>query len=452
MKEKNMFNAIRIILRFSLIAVILFIISCTSEPKVTEFNNTANSETELDRINSNIQQAELHQVDIISPNNFKAAVQSKKMAIEERSKNKSQISILHRIAVAQAYLDQANKVAKISNEILSDSIRARQEAIDAQSIKYFPDEVSRIDNDFTKLTTSIEKNNTLIKENDQNIIVKKYQDLELKSIKKDKLGRAQNTLQTAKNEGAQKLTPETLVWAEKKYSESEAAIEANRHSPFIIQTAGAVAVNSTDRLLKMVRFAKGSTAMKPEDFAKESERKNSVLNQSKDSLDQTLTELTNSENQVADFSAKNQQLESKLWLDQKYETARKQFDPNEAEVFRQGNKLLLRLKGLSFLNNRAMITPENFPLMAKVQKVIDDITPDKIAIEGHTDSVGEKKSNEILSVKRAQSVQAYIVSNNNISADNISVSGLGDTKPISTNKTETGRAQNRRVDVIITYE
>ncbi len=447
-----MFNAIRMILRFSFIILIFFIMSCTTEPKVTEFSNTADVQTELDRINSNIQQAEIRQIDILSPNNFKAAVKSKKLAIEERSKNKNQTSVLHRIAVAQAYLDRANNVAKISNEILNASIDARQDALSAQSMKYFPEETFQIDNDLTKLTTSIEKNNTLVTENEQNTIVKKYQDIELKSIKKDKLSGPLNTIQTAKNEGAQKLTPETLIWAEKKYSESESAIESNRHSSYIIHAAGATAVTSANRLLKMVRIAKGSTAMKPEDFAKETERKSLALNQSKDSLDQTLTELTNSEDQVADVSAKNEKLESRLQLDEKYESARKQFDANEAEVFRQGNKILLRLKGLSFLKNHSLIAPENFPIMEKVQKVIGDISPSQITIEGHTDSIGEKRSNEILSIQRAQAVQNYLITNNNISPNNISVYGLGDTKPISTNKTASGRAQNRRVDVIITYE
>ena len=210
-----MFNAIRMILRFSFIILIFFIMSCTTEPKVTEFSNTADVQTELDRINSNIQQAEIRQIDILSPNNFKAAVKSKKLAIEERSKNKNQTSVLHRIAVAQAYLDRANNVAKISNEILNASIDARQDALSAQSMKYFPEETFQIDNDLIKLTTSIEKNNTLVTENEQNTIVKKYQDVELKSIKKDKLSGLLNTIQTAKNEGAQKLTPETLIWAEK---------------------------------------------------------------------------------------------------------------------------------------------------------------------------------------------------------------------------------------------
>ena len=82
--------------------------------------------------------------------------------------------------------------------------------------------------------------------------------------------------------------------------------------------------------------------MKPEDFAKETERKSLALNQSKDSLDQTLTELTNSEDQVADVSAKNEILESRLQLDEKYESARKQFDANEAEVFRQGKVFAFR--------------------------------------------------------------------------------------------------------------
>jgi len=103
-------------------------------------------------------------------------------------------------------------------------------------------------------------------------------------------------------------------------------------------------------------------------------------------------------------------------------------------------------------NNKAAIDAENFSLLAKVQKVIGDIGAKQIEVEGHTDSSGGKKLNEELSAKRAESVQSYLVSNNNIAAEKITATGYGYSKPIATNKTAEGRAQNRRVDIIITAE
>ena len=146
----------------------------------------------------------------------------------------------------------------------------------------------------------------------------------------------------------------------------------------------------------------------------------------------------------------NKNLESSVRIDREFEKARSQFTEKEADVYKQGDKLLLRLKGLSFDNNRSAIKAANYKLLAKVQKVITAVDAKKVAIEGHSDSIGGKKLNEQLSEKRAESVQSYFISNNDVVPDRITAAGYGYSKPIATNKTAAGRAQNRRVDIIIT--
>ena len=69
-------------------------------------------------------------------------------------------------------------------------------------------------------------------------------------------------------------------------------------------------------------------------------------------------------------------------------------------------------------------------------------------IEGHTDSVGSESSNQILSQRRAQSVQAYLISRG-VSSARLNASGLGEGSPVGSNDSETGRQQNRRVEVIV---
>ncbi len=70
----------------------------------------------------------------------------------------------------------------------------------------------------------------------------------------------------------------------------------------------------------------------------------------------------------------------------------------------------------------------------------------QFAIEGHTDSVGSAKSNQLLSERRANAVRDYLISNG-ISADRLTAAGYGEEKPIDSNKTRAGRANNRRVEV-----
>ena len=68
------------------------------------------------------------------------------------------------------------------------------------------------------------------------------------------------------------------------------------------------------------------------------------------------------------------------------------------------------------------------------------------AIEGHTDSVGSKSSNQSLSERRANAVRDYLIANG-IAADRLSAAGYGEDNPIADNKTRAGRAENRRVEV-----
>jgi outer membrane protein OmpA-like peptidoglycan-associated protein len=70
-----------------------------------------------------------------------------------------------------------------------------------------------------------------------------------------------------------------------------------------------------------------------------------------------------------------------------------------------------------------------------------------IALEGGTDSVGSSEYNYDLSQRRANSVIQYLATKYNVPAHKIYVIGLGKDKPVESNKTSAGRADNRRVDV-----
>jgi outer membrane protein OmpA-like peptidoglycan-associated protein len=428
------------------------IVACSSEPKVNELKKTTDPQVEFDRVDGNIRQAQSQQVDILSPKNFEAATRARTKASEARAANKNQEVVLHDLAVAQTYLDKANGVANIAIQILKGPSEARQDAMTAKAGTYFPKETLVADKTFKKLTEQIEDNDISIAESKRGSLEASYRDLELRSIKKEKLGPAISNIEDAIKEGAKKLTPETLAWAQTKYAADEAIIEKNRHKTAEINQASADATASASRLLKMVRYAKGSTAKNPEELAKQRELGELTAVQSENDLHKVETDLARTQGKLANTAAQNAELQSQVWLDKEYDAASSQFTKDEADVYKQGGKLLLRLKGLTFANNSSTITAANFPLLAKVQKIIGDVGTSTIAIEGHTDSKGGKKVNDNISTMRAESVQAYLVANKNIAMDNISAKGFGDSKPIATNKTVEGRAQNRRVDVIITAE
>ena len=69
----------------------------------------------------------------------------------------------------------------------------------------------------------------------------------------------------------------------------------------------------------------------------------------------------------------------------------------------------------------------------------------KVEIDGHTDNIGDEKTNQILSEKRANSVKEFLV-NEGCDVSLLTIVGFGKTKPVASNENEAGRAKNRRVE------
>jgi OOP family OmpA-OmpF porin len=97
--------------------------------------------------------------------------------------------------------------------------------------------------------------------------------------------------------------------------------------------------------------------------------------------------------------------------------------------------------------NKDVLTPKAKEALDQLAATIASTKGYIIALEGGTDSVGSADYNYDLSQRRANSVIQYLASKYNVPAHKIYVIGLGKDKPVETNKTSTGRADNRRVDV-----
>jgi len=108
---------------------------------------------------------------------------------------------------------------------------------------------------------------------------------------------------------------------------------------------------------------------------------------------------------------------------------------------------LVTLHGPQFDFNKATLKPAGKKMVDGAGTVMKDKPSMKVSVEGHTDSIGSDAYNQKLSERRAQAVRDYMVSQG-IDAARISVKGWGKTKPIASNKTEAGRAENRRVEII----
>lgn len=107
---------------------------------------------------------------------------------------------------------------------------------------------------------------------------------------------------------------------------------------------------------------------------------------------------------------------------------------------------------IQFALNKAEVLSVSFPLLDEIAKVIQENPHvQKISIEGHASAEGDDQYNLLLSKARAEAVRAYLVSKG-VSADRLSSTGHGETKPLATNDNEAGREKNRRVEFHITKQ
>ncbi len=118
--------------------------------------------------------------------------------------------------------------------------------------------------------------------------------------------------------------------------------------------------------------------------------------------------------------------------------------PSGKVVDAKGCMKVVRLH-VNFANDKSDIAGEYIPRIKEVVSFMNENRDYGVAVDGYTDSVGREKYNLALSLRRANAVANELIKLG-IHKSKITVNGYGETNPIATNKTQDGRAQNRRVD------
>ena len=103
---------------------------------------------------------------------------------------------------------------------------------------------------------------------------------------------------------------------------------------------------------------------------------------------------------------------------------------------------------LNFEFNKTVITPESRPTLADLVTILKAYPAVDVMLEGHTDSVGNRLENKKLSVDRAMAIKA-VLQTDGIAANRTTTAGFGEEKPIDSNKTDEGRAKNRRLELVV---
>ena len=142
------------------------------------------------------------------------------------------------------------------------------------------------------------------------------------------------------------------------------------------------------------------------------------------------------------------ELERKQNLEAKIDKIKAMFSLNEAKVIYDGDNLIIRLYGLNFQSGKSVILPEYFSLLRKVKDSIKEFPESHILLEGHTDTRGNTSTNKRLSEERAKSVMNALITNYTVNADQLGAYGVSSLAPVASNKTDEGKAKNRRVEIV----
>jgi outer membrane protein OmpA-like peptidoglycan-associated protein len=103
---------------------------------------------------------------------------------------------------------------------------------------------------------------------------------------------------------------------------------------------------------------------------------------------------------------------------------------------------------IQFESGSAVIKPESYKLLNEILSSAVVAEGLKVGVYGHTDNTGDSEANQRLSEERAKSVKSYLMSKG-LLEDRIEVKGYGDSQPVSDNTSASGKAKNRRVEIVL---
>jgi outer membrane protein OmpA-like peptidoglycan-associated protein len=121
-----------------------------------------------------------------------------------------------------------------------------------------------------------------------------------------------------------------------------------------------------------------------------------------------------------------------------------------ATVKQEPRGMVISLSGsVLFASDKDVLLPSAMARLNDVATALNKASPSsKMVVEGHADSTGAEAHNQDLSQRRAQAVRTYLVSRG-ISADRITSAGFGQSRPVADNASIEGRANNRRVEIVV---
>ncbi len=459
----------------------------------------------FDKTNRMMQEAKDAQADIISPQAYEDAMDAYNEAQEDYRDEEELSEIRENLAEAESKFAEAMKNTEVGGMMFSKVLSARKDAINAEASQFAQESWGEAEVEFKEAAKEFENGDL----EDAKALASKASDLyrksELESIEAHYLSNARSLIEKAEKGRIDRDAPKTLDDAKTLLAKAEKALTENRYDTdearhlakeaeyrsllamYIAQQAEVLddndyetedfllmAFNPIEKIGESMDLDVGFNGGTEQPVARIIETINSYQNtmatleaklyesqQENENLKEILEEQRKIQEamagQLSEEAEKAQQRQEMLQarlvrfaeIDEKFDRIQQMFDEKDAQVFRQQNDVIIRLIGVNFDVGKALIKSDDHALLQQLQEALNIFDNADIIVEGHTDSQGGDDINFELSQARADSVLSYLETHTTIDNNRFETKGFGESKPVANNENASGRAQNRRIDVVI---
>ncbi len=430
-----------------------FFAGCASVERVI-YPRSASPAEEVSKLDQELDRTAAAQNDVLAPKEYDRAVDHLNEAKRELADGDTD-DFWEELGTSKGYVNRANQIGAVRGRRVQGVLQARQKALDAGARRF---EITKkalheVDEGFKRNAGALD--NERIDGDVWNLAVINYGALHVNSVREAQVGEARGLIATAKDRGARTYAPKSLREAEGALERADKAIAQQPDNLAAYNGLAARANEAARNLTAINATARKAANQTNEEVARDLVARNKALANTKAALRgadsqaaMTKKALAEREASLRGLAAANMGLRSEQEWNRTIEQARKEFGSDEADVYRQGDKLLIRLKKINFPSGSAEVPARSKELLTKVTTVIEELNASNVEVQGHTDSTGTPAINQRVSKDRAVAVADYL--DENVDDVNVKAVGYGFEKPIAANRSSAGRAQNRRVDVVIT--
>ncbi len=463
---------------------------------------------DISRLEQALEVADQQEVDLLSQKLYASAQASLAKAKEQAKKGDDKA--LNQLQAAESALQQAEANAQIGRDELGAVMRQREKARAAGAPAKYATAFANADKALIDAGNLIAKGDLAEVREDRQALQQRYAKMEVDSLKQATVKDVEALMQQAKRQDVEDYAPQTLeqarqelglaksvlesdvtatqtaamhasnadglvrraihmsalikefrqsdmseeqrvLWYQDQLSKVVAPLDVNPqfgqpNKQTIEMLAGAVGGVKSDLEQTRMTLAQAEEEHQKQQQMSEQEHEQTVL-ALRQNYEQQLAQLTQDYAALQSSSqatiARNEQLEAK------FRSVQEMFNADEAEVYRQGDDVLIRAYGFNFPSGTSEIQSNNFPLLKKIIGAIEVFPQSNVAVSGHTDNRGSDELNQQLSQDRAQTVARFLVDVGNLAEDRVSSNGYGKNRPLASNETADGRAANRRVEILI---